>query len=873
MIDSALSGYLSTPMSCALDQPAAQRHIQAELDQALWDLGLADDASGDTGHGNRATLDPLPPGTTIDRFSVLERIGRGGQGDVYAVYDPKLDRRVALKLIRPGHGPVLDVQNSRLMREAQALARFTHPNVIRVYEAGTHGTAAFLVMEYKTSRSLTRWLAEQRRSWPAIVEKFRAAGRGLQAAHEKGIVHRDIKADNIFVDDHEGAVLGDFGLAFESDDNAPSDESNRTLSEPRSPSVLLQPLTDTGQFPGTEGYIAPEALSGRATARSDQYSFCVALFHTLFGVLARPDEQRSPLRAGDSPPPSLVKALHRGLARDPAARFPDINSLLEALDARSNRRRFAVAALLTALLAGGGLAWAQTPSPCVVAARTTAESTWNPARRAAIASAFAAVNLPFAYQTGQSFLRFADDYSAQWVSARTEACAAPSAATETCLVHGLERFDRLLTTYAAPDDPLVLHALDATASLDAPSACRDPGTPIRGDIPDELRRELDQTDLRIASGDFAGAGRSVVALQRVPSDSPAHPRVLYLAGWLAGATTPDRRSDTLLADAMHAAARIRDYDTFARAATYRLKSVVLDLGEPAEAAALDPWIESFAAQWTRGTVADRQFRAELAEARGIRLDREGDSAAAIEQHRDALAQRTKLVGRDHPLVAKSHHNFAVSLAYVGDYDAARTNYLEALRIRREQLGDTHPQTLETTFGLAQAECEHFDALSGNDPAILSDCVEELKAALDEYRQNPLLDPRGRLRRATTLANHAIDAGRDDLAEAALAAADASIADLSDVDLRERSDLLLMRGKLETSRQSYTAALVLFTVGTARDDIAIASLLARSAVLIDAPCSARMDYANSLDNLAAILPPDPRPDDLQHAAATARRGCD
>jgi hypothetical protein len=560
-----------------------------------------------------------------------------------------------------------------------------------------------------------------------------------------------------------------------------------------------------------------------------------------------------------------------------------------------------VAAVIAAslFLGGVGLAWALAPDPCRVAAQTAAEAVWNAQRRATIADAFAAVELPYAYQTGQSFLRFADEYRDRWTAARVATCITPSPAAAACLNYQLERFDRLLASYIAPDRPQVLHALDAATHLDLPARCSEPAPDIRIDTSEELRHALDHAELSIAGGDFEDAAHAIAALQPTTADSPAHPRVLWLAGWLAGATAPGRRSDALLEDTMHAAARARDHETFARAATYRLKSLVLDLGEPAEAASLERWVESFAAQWTPGTVLDRWFRAELAEARGIRLDPTGEHAAAAAQHRHALDLRTKLDGRDHPRVAKSHHNLAVSLAYAGDaYDETRAHYLEALRIRREQLGDAHPQTLETAFGMAQAECEHFDPYSVGDPAVLSDCVEDLAAVLDDYRKDASLDPRGLHRRALTLANHAIDAGCTTCAETALATARRSLTTLADVDLRERSDLLGVQGKLDASRDDLPAALASFTKGVAlweaaarheeayfqlldsavlvtlamqRDDEAAALLLDRN-VAMTAACPARLHHARALERLAAILSPARRATDLLSAAVIARRGC-
>lgn len=894
-------------MHSTREQPEDLRHIQAELGQALADLGLADDgpdAPADRGSPpGSAHVEGLPPGALIGRFSVLQRVGRGGQGDVYAAYDPQLDRRVAVKLIRSAHGD--PTPNIRLMREAQALAQLEHPNVIRVHEAGNHGSAAYIVMEFKTSQSLAHWLAEAPRTWREILAKFLAAGRGLRAAHEKGIVHRDVKAANIFVDAHVGAVLGDFGLAYGLEDDAssdgPADETGRTLSESRRSSALRVPLTDKGQFPGTEGYIAPEAMSGRATARSDQYSFCVAVFHALFGVMARPDESRHPARPGDNVPPEIVKALHRGLARAPDARFADMGDLLAALAVEPRRRGLTAFAGVAVALAVGWLVWPRGADPCLVAAQNEARPVWNAERRSKLGAAFAAVDLPFARRTGQSFLEFADDYTSRWTAARASTCAAPTPAAASCLEHQRDRFDNMLTAYEAPDRQLVTFALDVASRLTSPAQCLTHAAALtQKDIPEGIRRRMDRAEFLIAGGDFAAARREIEDLQRVPKDSPAHPRVLYLTGWLAGASEPDRRSDALLDDALHAALRTGDDDTFARAALYRLKSLVLDLGEPAEAATLERWVDSSMTRWQPDTLTDWIFRADLAEARGFRLEGEQEFMAAAEQHRHALDMRRDLFGDGHTLVAKSHHNLAVSLAYLRETsDEARRHYREAYKIRIARLGETHPESITTAFGLAQVDCEYFAALVEYDPAAMADCVDDLAGALEHYQQHPTLDRRGLPRRAVTLANHAIDAGCDECAETALEFAETVLADLRDVDPHERSDVLAVRGKLEASRGALAEAYAAFLAGAelwekadrrdqayfqhlgnitsvaanwTHDAGTTAWLLARAPALLDARCPARLAYAAVLDEHARALGPARAVEELAATARTARTAC-
>src|SRR5262249_17449341 len=139
----------------------------------------------------------LPAGSMVGRYRVLECVGRGGMGVVYSAYDPQLDRRVAIKVLQAHAGPDAPQRRIRLLGEAQALARLSHPNVIAVYDVGTVHDSVFVAMEFVEGQSLRQWLKGGRRSWPEIRDVFAAAGRGLAAAHAAGLVHRDFKPDNV----------------------------------------------------------------------------------------------------------------------------------------------------------------------------------------------------------------------------------------------------------------------------------------------------------------------------------------------------------------------------------------------------------------------------------------------------------------------------------------------------------------------------------------------------------------------------------------------------------------------------------------------------------------------------------------------------
>jgi serine/threonine protein kinase len=316
------------------------------------DVGRPRSCSGELAIGAAEPLPEIPERpTTLGRFKLIRRIGSGAMGVVYEGLDAELDRRVALKVLRPEVEAQGSLQaRSRMMREAQALARLRHPNVTMVYEVGTSEAGAlFIAMELVEGRTLGRWLRSRPRSWREIVEVFLQAGRGLAAAHRAGLVHRDFKPDTVIVDEDGSARVVDFGLARSTGmaELLPTLESSLDGAEPAAGAVPLH-LTCTGAVLGTPAYMAPEQFQGVPLhAASDQFSFCVALFEALYGRRPFPGNdlptlQRSlmsgrPVGPRRGVPRALYRVLRRGLSIDAAGRFPTMESLLEALAACRQR--------------------------------------------------------------------------------------------------------------------------------------------------------------------------------------------------------------------------------------------------------------------------------------------------------------------------------------------------------------------------------------------------------------------------------------------------------------------------------------------------------------------------------------------------------
>jgi serine/threonine protein kinase len=378
-------------------------------------------------------------GDQLGRYVIERVLGAGGMGLVYAAHDPDLDRRVAIKVLR---GDASDESRVRLLREARAMAKVSHPNVITVYEVGTDGGVDFVAMELLEGGTLAEWLRAERRPAVEVLRRLRAAGAGLAAAHASGLVHRDFKPANVLLGRDGRVVVTDFGLArgFESDAVAEtlpataeaaraSTATGARASGPTAPTVgalditqaatdrpatatapsitrpnlsarsgdLASTLTRTGAMIGTPAYMAPEQFSGGTVGpAADQFAFAVALWEGLTG--ARPfagasiDELRRAVDRGPPDASALPRAVRpavvRALARDPGGRWPDVAAMLAALDrglARPRQLKLGVAAALGLAAVAGGVMLTRgderrATAPAAACALTGAEldATWTP---------------------------------------------------------------------------------------------------------------------------------------------------------------------------------------------------------------------------------------------------------------------------------------------------------------------------------------------------------------------------------------------------------------------------------------------------------------------------------------------------------------
>ncbi len=545
-----------------------------------------------------ASRDALPRGATIGRYVIVDILGSGGMGVVYAAYDLQLDRKVAIKVLRPDivRGANAPEIEARLLREAQALARLTHPNVVAVHDVGTHDRLVFIAMDFVEGLTLKEWL-ETPRPLRERLRVMRDAGRGLAAAHAAGLVHRDFKPDNVLVGTGGRVVVLDFGLARAEGDTSPETPSAPRLADAdaiagRGSDPLGSPLTLTGSILGTVGYMAPEQAFGRAaSAATDQFSYAATLYVALYGRKPFPDptldgyltQAEGPVpepKSQSRVPPWLRRIALRGLSADPKKRFPSMDAMLAALekDPRVVRRRTAlVAAAVIALGVGvvaGGAALRQREQICAADPAELA-GVWDEDARAAMTQAFEKSSGAAARERAPRVAKKLDDFAARWSDMRADACRATRVRKDQpedvlrlrndCLDRERTQVRSLTTVLAHADAQVVKKAIEIAYGLPQLAWCADVAT-LRASagLPDDpaARAQVLQVRAKLAdveAADFAGRAKEAeagaaeaVTLARAIDHAPttaeallASGRQLQRLGDYAGALPPLREATFL----------------------------------------------------------------------------------------------------------------------------------------------------------------------------------------------------------------------------------------------------------------------------------------------------------------------------------------
>jgi eukaryotic-like serine/threonine-protein kinase len=664
-----------------------------------------------------ATPAALPRGTIVGRYLIVDFLGVGGMGMVYAAYDSQLNRRVAIKLVRSSDETSRDGR-VRMLREAQAMARLAHPNVRAIYDVGDFRDQVFIAMELVEGRTLDRWLEEQPRSVRAILEVFRQAGRGLAAAHDSGLVHRDFKPQNVLVGQDGRVRVTDFGLARAAHDETPAAQFTPVREDP-----LQTPLTQTGAALGTPMYMAPEQRSGAPVdERADQYSFCLSLQQAL----------------GDRAPRFVRELCERGLLADPAGRFPSMNHLLAALsrDPAIAMRRVAVGALLLAAVAVSAYSFLHRSSSVCKGAERRLAGFWDANRRREVHEAFAHTGVPYAEDTFRAVERALDAYGAAWAAMRTEACEATHVRGEQsqalmdlrmqCLDERLQELRAQVDVFAKADAKVVEKAVRAAESIGRIEPCADAAAlravvrpPADGAAVEALRAELARAKAEEHVGRYS-AGLALLSpiapRMRALGYRPLDSEVLYELGVLQLQSGDLVTSERTLEDAALEAEASRDEAQAARAWT-----ALVGLGERrAKYEQAEAWgRHAFAALEAAG--GSDEIRGRLLDRLGSVLAAQGKYDQAIANHRQGLALREKALGPEHAEVAASLNNLGNALDSSGKYEEALASYQRALAIAEKAQGKAHPDVaaeltnlgivLEELGRLGEAEASHRRALA------------------------------------------------------------------------------------------------------------------------------------------------------------------
>ena len=740
----------------------------------------------------------LSKGASIGRYIILGLLGRGGMGEVYAAYDPELNRKIAIKLLRARADAATAGGRTRLLREAQAIARLSHPNVVVVYDVGTFQDTVFIAMEFVEGNTLGYWLQFKQRTWREVLDVFLLAGRGLVAAHAAGVVHRDFKPDNVMITKTGQVRVMDFGLAREESREDPLAPIALEPGSPPSGARALQvalgvdvdatmkldgpPLVDaapastggapagylrlkltrTGAVLGTPAYMAPEQFSGGSgDARTDQFSFSVALYEGLYG--RRPFAGNDVVtvmnnvvagRLTDAPenshvPGWLRKVLLRGLATKLEDRFPTMADLLAALtrDPSSRQRHWVTALAGVALLVAvtvGGQRLATTHRAVCDGGPARAATAWGPAQRSAIDSAFQASGNK---RAGQSFAQMSsalDTYIARWTSMYTDACEATRVRGEQsaevldlrmeCLNERLAGVRALTMVFQSADQGVVDNAVGAAGALPSPDRCEDvamlravvrPPESLakRGEI-ERLREEVAKVNALASAGrcDQARAvGAPVLEAARRLDYKPLEAEISYALGRLFDTCLDTKEALAHLEDAVMAAEASR-HDEVASEAAAMLGGAYADLTHDVRAAR----------QWVRlaQAISSRFSGHPLVDARvgacnAVVLWKERHFDEALREEQRVMAIRQATLGPTSVDVGMSNNNLATFLHALGRDQEAVVNIRRAIDIFVKVLGEGNGRIALASVN----ECEILTALGRYDEA-----EKSIRGAIDIWQR-------------------------------------------------------------------------------------------------------------------------------------------
>jgi eukaryotic-like serine/threonine-protein kinase len=681
----------------------------------------------------------LETGATLGRYVVTGCLGAGAMGVVYAAFDPQLDRKVAIKVLRNEPMEVGSKASSRssgherLLREAKAMAKLHHPNVIVVHDVGTLDDQVFIAMEHLDGGTLHDYLKEEPRTWRDVLDKLRRAGAGLAAAHDAGIVHRDFKPHNVLLGRDGRVCVMDFGLAQTGASSTWVDDgTGDATSEPMDSTDGLSRLTRTGAIVGTPAYMAPEQHSqGVVDARSDQFSFCVAFYEGLYGI--RPFEgdtlatlayhvlrgEQRPPPAGRTVPRWLHRIVSRGLSVDPDDRHASMAELLAQLDVHPARRRRWAVALAATTFAGLGVAasvMGRSYRATCTGGQERIGEVWDDQARLQVREAFVATGEPSASNVWSSIERDLDGYAHSWATMHKEACEATRLRGEQseelldrrmlCLEQRRRELDELVKLLGDADDHLVRRARGLVDKRSRLEPCADGQGLLAGAEPADpavrervlgaeavLKRVMMLRD--VSRFDAAQTALDEVVAEIDALDhAPTRVGLLYLQSAVAGDVGRLDDAERLAYDSAVLAAECGDDAAAARAWTGLVRIVGLQRRKFEE---LPPILKAAEAAVAR--ISDEFLRAGyLATVGTVDIVRER-YAEAEQPLREAHRLMSRIMGPEDPRTLDAYEMLAVSLQYQKRIDEAEPIFREIVAAY-EKREAPHPALGQTLGNLA-----------------------------------------------------------------------------------------------------------------------------------------------------------------------------
>lgn len=607
----------------------------------------------------------LARGSTVARFVVLEVLGRGAFGTVYAAYDPQLDRRLALKVL-DAWASGEDERRARVEREARNLARVTHPNVVAVHDTGTAQGLAWVAMEYVDGQSFTQWL-ETPRSVVEIVDVLAQAGRGLAAIHAAGVVHGDFRADNVLVGG--GRVLvTDFGLAR----------------------------------------LADQSNGGQWSTQKDQLDFARVL-------------QRSVAKGTGAIPRRVQRVLARALSDRP---FPELEELLAALEPPRRWPLLAAAALALVAMAGALTA----PSACAPDDAGLV-GVWGAAEHDALLARFEgqppwARDSGRLVSDGLDRWRqrWLDTSVKVCAAQRTSRSPSDAELQRACLADSRREVLTMVGALRDADGALVRRAQQVAVQLASPERCADSVSLRNEPLPSDATRRAAFLTLR----ERLVEGRNLRELGRLKEARPVLEKALASArgdklgslvaraafelGATVGRLGEHALAVELLEEALHAGLEERADEPSAHAAVLLVYERGVTLGEAAAGAELAQLADALVRR-----IGDERLAAGLLTNRALLAESRGAFDEALRFHRSAV-EAFERVAPSSSALANALQNLGRVLAQHGSLAEARTTLERATELLVRVREPGHPNvgvafSVLATIALEQGRYDDADELA------------------------------------------------------------------------------------------------------------------------------------------------------------------